>query len=394
MPTYTDNNGSIVVVGAGPAGQAAASLLPMARVIARPSATAWHAEPGRVWIEDMSGVTAVEFRQLLLCADEPLLLMALGCTFHHGQPVVDDGGATSVTGVYAAGRILGAATAEEAARQGRIVAQAATGRPTEGRVEPRVSPTAPSADAARLDPLDIARLLEMPAGPGRNRAALAQAGVRGGRLADLVAPARPVGIRGAGGAGAVTARAAGAAVGWRDTARRSIGMSTSFDVVVVGGGLHGMSAALHIARRGRRVLVLEKDRVAAHASSYSAGGVRTLGRHPAEVPLAVESLALWHASPLVGDDCGFQETGHVKVAETDAEMEILRAHATSMREAGWDHEELVDAAELRRRCRPSRSMPSAGWWHGATVLRGPIAPPWPSAEPRRPPAPWCVKAPR
>ena len=47
-----------------------------------------------------------------------------------------------------------------------------------------------------------------------------------------------------------------------------------------GGGLHGMSAALHIARRGKRVLVLEKDRIAAHASSYSAGGVRTLGRHP------------------------------------------------------------------------------------------------------------------
>jgi glycine/D-amino acid oxidase-like deaminating enzyme len=57
-------------------------------------------------------------------------------------------------------------------------------------------------------------------------------------------------------------------------------MSGMSDVIVVGGGLHGMSAALHIARRGKRVLVLEKDRIAAHASSYSAGGVRTLGRHP------------------------------------------------------------------------------------------------------------------
>ena len=65
-------------------------------------------------------------------------------------------------------------------------------------------------------------------------------------------------------------------------------MSGMSDVIVVGGGLHGMSAALHIARRGKRVLVLEKDRIAAHASSYSAGGVRTLGRHPAEIPLAVE----------------------------------------------------------------------------------------------------------
>jgi hypothetical protein len=194
MKTSTGADGSIVIIGAGPAGQAAASLLPTARVIARPRTTAWHAEPGRVWVEDTSGITAVEFRQLLLCADEPLLLMALGCAFHHGQPVVDDAGGTPVPGVYAAGRILGAATPEEAARQGRIAAQAATGRPTEGRVAVRASPTAPSADAARLDPLDIARLLGTPAGPERNRAALAQAGVRGGRLVDLVAPARPVGF--------------------------------------------------------------------------------------------------------------------------------------------------------------------------------------------------------
>ena len=121
------------------------------------------------------------------------------------------------------------------------------------------------------------------------------------------------------------------------------------DVIIVGGGLHGMSAALHIARRGRSVLVLEKDRVAAHASSYSAGGVRTLGRHPAEVPLAVESLAMWHRiADLVGDDCDFHEVGHVKVAETPAEMAELEARAETMRAAGWTHEEAVDAAELRR----------------------------------------------
>ncbi len=126
-------------------------------------------------------------------------------------------------------------------------------------------------------------------------------------------------------------------------------MSAEMDVIIVGGGLHGMSAALHIARRGRRVLVLEKDRVAAHASSYSAGGVRTLGRHPAEVPLAVESMALWHRiTDLVGDDCGFQVTGHVKVAENEAEMATLAARAAEMRAAGWTHEELIDQAELRR----------------------------------------------
>ena len=71
---------TVVVIGAGPAGLAAAAILAAARVIARPEATAWHAETGRIWIEAASGIASVPFTHLL-CADEPLLLHALGCTF-------------------------------------------------------------------------------------------------------------------------------------------------------------------------------------------------------------------------------------------------------------------------------------------------------------------------
>ena len=121
------------------------------------------------------------------------------------------------------------------------------------------------------------------------------------------------------------------------------------DVLVVGGGLHGLSAALHLARRGRRVRVLEARRVGAHASGYSAGGVRTLGRHWAEVPLALEALERWHAmAALVGEDCGFRAVGQVKVAESEAEFAMLEARVGALRARGWRHEELVDAAEVRR----------------------------------------------
>ncbi len=125
-------------------------------------------------------------------------------------------------------------------------------------------------------------------------------------------------------------------------------MSTRYDAIVVGGGLHGLSAALHLARRGATVLVLEAERIAAHASGFSAGGVRTLGRHPAEVPLALEALDIWHGiAALVGDDCGFRAAGQVKVAETVEDLAGLEARAAVMRRAGWTHEEVVDAAGLR-----------------------------------------------
>ncbi len=123
----------------------------------------------------------------------------------------------------------------------------------------------------------------------------------------------------------------------------------TYDAIVVGGGLHGLSAALHLVRRGASVLVLEARRVGAHASGFSAGGVRTLGRHAAEVPLALESLEMWHRmAALTGDDGGFRAVGQVKVAETEAELDGLLARAATMQAAGWRHEEIVDADELRR----------------------------------------------
>ena len=62
---------------------------------------------------------------------------------------------------------------------------------------------------------------------------------------------------------------------------------------------------------------------------------------------------MWHRiADLVGDDCGFQEVGQVKVAENDTEMQTLREREKTMRAAGREHEEVVDAAALRRLLAP------------------------------------------
>jgi sarcosine oxidase subunit beta len=120
------------------------------------------------------------------------------------------------------------------------------------------------------------------------------------------------------------------------------------DVIVIGGGIHGCSAALHLARLGAGVTVLEKDHVGRHASGVNAGGVRRLGRHLAEVPLAVASMELWHRiGDLVDDDCGFESHGQVKVAENDAELATLRERVREMARLGFTHEELIGASELQ-----------------------------------------------
>lgn len=127
-------------------------------------------------------------------------------------------------------------------------------------------------------------------------------------------------------------------------------MRLAADVVVVGAGLMGLSCALAARERGMDVLVVEAESVARHASSASAGGVRSLNRHPAEIPLVRAALPLWAAmAAWVGDDCGFRATGQVRVAEDDAALAALERRAALVADLGHEHERLLSAGELRRR---------------------------------------------
>lgn len=145
----------IVIVGGGRAGRAAAALLPDARLVARPAETAWHAEPGRLWIADAITIDALAFDLLLIAAPAPQLLLALGCAMTGWQPVVDASGRTSVSGVWAAGGILGASTPETAAAQGWIAAQAMLAEPTEGTIAVAPPTHAPRADGVICDCLGV-----------------------------------------------------------------------------------------------------------------------------------------------------------------------------------------------------------------------------------------------
>ena len=121
------------------------------------------------------------------------------------------------------------------------------------------------------------------------------------------------------------------------------------DVAIIGGGLHGCSAALHLGLAGIESIVIEKDYIGRHASGVNAGGVRRLGRHFAEIPLAVAASEIWrHIEDLVDDTCGFIPCGQVLVAETEDEMRALSERAGRLREMGFDHEEVIDGEDLRR----------------------------------------------
>jgi sarcosine oxidase subunit beta len=121
-------------------------------------------------------------------------------------------------------------------------------------------------------------------------------------------------------------------------------------VVIVGGGLMGLSAAFHLRRLDPAlpVTVLERARVGCAASGASAGGVRAMGRDPAERPLALASLARWpELDRELDGETRYRRGGGLRVALDDKSWEAAPGWAAEQCEDGVPLE-IVDAAAVQR----------------------------------------------
>src|SRR5689334_8925218 len=96
--------------------------------------------------------------------------------------------------------------------------------------------------------------------------------------------------------------------------RSSEKLPASADVVIIGGGMAGVSAAFALAKKGVSVAILEKGRIAGEQSSRNWGWCRQQNRDVREIPLIKRSLEMWgELDKEVGADLGFRRTGLVYV---------------------------------------------------------------------------------
>lgn len=120
------------------------------------------------------------------------------------------------------------------------------------------------------------------------------------------------------------------------------------DVVIVGGGIVGGSAALFLRQAGASVILMERDRPGSRASGVNYGGVRRQGRPPEHLPLSQRAHALWASlESLIGEDGEYVRSGHLKLARSAADMASLEAYAARVENFGLGLR-LLDAADLRR----------------------------------------------
>ncbi|WP_108661768.1 NAD(P)/FAD-dependent oxidoreductase [Acuticoccus kandeliae] len=96
------------------------------------------------------------------------------------------------------------------------------------------------------------------------------------------------------------------------------------DVVIIGGGIIGASAALELAERGLKVVLCDKGKIGAEQSSRNWGWVRLTQRDPREMPLMVESVRLWKSlNARIGDDTGYRQCGITFSCASQDDIEVM-----------------------------------------------------------------------
>ena len=93
------------------------------------------------------------------------------------------------------------------------------------------------------------------------------------------------------------------------------------EVVIIGGGIVGVSTAYFLSKQGINVTLCEKGHIAGEQSSRNWGWVRQQGRAAEELPMMIRSLKIWRElATEIGDEIGFQQGGCVYLAKTDKDL--------------------------------------------------------------------------
>lgn len=151
------------------------------------------------------------------------------------------------------------------------------------------------------------------------------------------------------------------------------------DLIVIGAGVTGLTAALAAAKAGARVMLLDRGRLHAEASGGNAGslhlqllswdfGSKAFGDGSAAMrtlPLQRDSIALWsELEHELSADFEMQMTGGMMVAEDREQIRFLEQKAAAEAKVGI-HTEVIDGPRIRQIAPAvSERMVAAAWCPG------------------------------
>ncbi len=123
---------------------------------------------------------------------------------------------------------------------------------------------------------------------------------------------------------------------------------TKADIVIIGGGVVGSSAAYFLAKEGRDVVLIDKGYKAGEASGGNASFVWTMTRRPGiDVRLAMHSIEIHQRLKAELDlDAEYRQLGGLIVVGDEKEIPFVEAHLERRAQDGYP-QKMLDAKETR-----------------------------------------------
>src|SRR5918998_1704910 len=142
---------------------------------------------------------------------------------------------------------------------------------------------------------------------------------------------------------------------WRKNELRS-----SYDVVVVGGGVHGLAIAYYLAHNHgiNNVCVLDKSYIGSGGSGRNTAILRSNYLTPDGVRFYDRSVKLYeHLAAELNFNVMFSQRGHLTLAHNDSSLRTMRWRAEVNKLHGVDSD-VIDAAEVARLVPPLDVSPT------------------------------------
>jgi glycine/D-amino acid oxidase-like deaminating enzyme len=147
---------------------------------------------------------------------------------------------------------------------------------------------------------------------------------------------------------------------WTRPLQPPVKIPDNADIVIIGGGIVGVSTAWFLAKQGIKVVLCEKGHIAGEQSGRNWGWVRVQGRDTREIPMMLESLRIWdELEQETGEDVGFVRRGCYFTARSRKELESIDTWLGIADEYGIESR-VLSASEIRKHLGESPVD-----WHGA-----------------------------
>jgi glycine/D-amino acid oxidase-like deaminating enzyme len=112
--------------------------------------------------------------------------------------------------------------------------------------------------------------------------------------------------------------------------------------LVIGGGVHGLSTAWHLAEQGEEVLVVDKTGVAAGASGIACGVVRNNYFQPAMSELMAACVEIWESD---SETFHYYGSGYIALGDGAQEADLTSVYERQQR-IGYDSELIIGEADV------------------------------------------------